>query len=213
MLRGAVAGRGIDLVGMALGLVPEGELLDGSAIQPGDRVIMLASSGIHSNGLSLARRVLLHRFRLDGFVDELGTTLGEELLRPTRIYVPQVEALRAAGVRARAMAHITGDGFLNLRRVEAPVGFELTDLPELPPLFRLIERFGEVERAEMRTVFNMGLGFAVVVAEPDAKRAREAIEATGVPAWDVGHAVRDPERRVRIPGEGLVGHSKQFVRE
>ncbi len=213
MLKGAVEGKAIDLVGMALGVVPEGELVDGSAIQPRDAVIGIAASGVHSNGYTLARQVLLHRFKLDGYVEELGTTVADELLRPTTIYVPQVKALSQAGIRVRALAHITGDGLLNLRRVEAPVGFEITDLPEPPAVFTLIERFGEIERGEMRTVFNMGIGFCVVVAETDVEKAIDAIKGTGLEAWHIGHAVADPERRVWLRSEGLVGRSKHFARD
>jgi phosphoribosylformylglycinamidine cyclo-ligase len=213
LLRGAVPGRGLDLVGMAVGLVPDGALLDGSAIEPGDVLIGIASSGVHSNGLSLARSALLHRFRIDEHVSELGTSLGEELLRPTRIYVPELQALRDASIAPRAIAHITGDGLLNLRRVEAPVGFEITQLPETPPIFRLIEQLAEVDRGEMRTVFNMGIGLTVVVGETEVDRATEAIRATGTDAWPIGRAVADPERSVRIPFEGLVGRSKRFVPE
>ncbi len=211
LLRGLAPGKGLDLVGMAIGVVPDGSLLDGSAIEPGDPVIGLASSGVHSNGLSLARRALLAKFGLEEYLEELGCTLADELLKPTHIYVPQVQALAEASIRPRAIAHISGDGLLNLRRVEAPVGFELTDLPAPQRIFSLIERAGEVDRAEMRTVFNMGIGLAVVVAKPDCEKALAAIQATGLDAWRVGHAVADPERRVRIPADGLVGHSKQFV--
>ena len=213
MLQGCAPGKGLDLVGMAVGVVPKGALLDGSGIEPGDAVIALASSGIHSNGLSLARRTLLSKFSLDEYLEELGCTLAEELLKPTQIYVPQVNAIREAGIRPRAIAHISGDGLLNLRRVEAPVGFELTELPEPQRIFQLIESIGEVDRAEMRTVFNMGIGLAVVVAEPDVEKALLAIGETGLAAWHVGRAVADPERRVRIPQDGLVGHSKQFQSE
>ena len=211
MLRGSAPGKGLDLVGMALGVVPEGSLLDGSAIQPGDAVIAISSSGVHSNGLSLARSALLAKFPLDEYIEELGCTLAEELLKPTHIYVPQVNAIAEAGIRPHAIAHITGDGLLNLRRVEAPVGFDLTDLPQPQQIFSLIERTGEIARAEMRTVFNMGIGLAVVVAETDAEKTQKAVEATGLHAWRIGHAVADPERRVRIPADGLVGHSKRFV--
>lgn len=213
MLRGAGAGRAIDLVGMAIGVVPEGALLDGSAIEPGDAILGVASSGIHTNGLTLARSILLSRFRIDAYVEELGSSVGDALLTPHRVYVPQVRALTEAGIRPHAIAHITGDGLLNLRRVEAPVGFEIESLPEPPPLFAMIERLGEVDRAEMRTVFNMGIGLTVVIAEPDVGRALEAIRATGVEASRLGTAVADPERRVRLREEGLIGHSKRFVPE
>ncbi len=211
MLKGTAPGRGLDLVGMAVGVVPDGALIDGSAVKPGDAVIGVASGGIHSNGLTLARRVLLHRFKLDAYVPDLETTLADELLRPTRIYVPQAKAIADAGIRVRAMAHITGDGLLNLRRVEAPVGFELFDLPEPPAIFQLIESYGEIPRAEMRVVYNMGIGLTVTVAESDVPATLEAIRATGVEAWHIGTTVDDPERRVRIPDEGLVGTSKSFA--
>jgi phosphoribosylformylglycinamidine cyclo-ligase len=213
MLRGAKPGLGLDLVGMAMGVVPENGLIDGSSVEPGDVVVGVASSGIHSNGLSLARKVLLSRHSLDAAPPELGTTLAEELLRPTRIYVPQTRALSDGGIRPRAIAHITGDGLLNIRRVEAPVGFELGFLPEPPPVFALIERLGGIERAEMRAVFNMGVGLTVVVREAEVSRTIECLRSTGVEAWRLGVAVADPERRVRIPAEGIVGRSKRFVPE
>jgi phosphoribosylformylglycinamidine cyclo-ligase len=214
MVKGAAPGRGLDLVGMAVGVVPDGGLLDGAAIEPGDVVLGVESSGVHSNGFSLARRALLGRLKISDHVPELGTTLGEELLRPTHIYVPQTRALTQAGVRPRAIAHITGDGLLNLRRVEAPVGFQLDWLPEPPPVFQLIEKLGQVDRAEMRTVFNMGVGLCAVVAPGDADKALEALRATGLQAWALGTATSDSERSVRIPAEGLTGRSnKLFARD
>jgi phosphoribosylformylglycinamidine cyclo-ligase len=213
MLRGVQPGRGLDLVGMAIGVIPEDGLIDGSAVEPGDVVVGIESSGIHSNGLSLARRVLLTRFELDSYVEELETTVGEELLCPTRIYVPQMRALFDSGVRPRAVAHITGDGLLNLRRVEAPVGFEITHLPEPQPIFGLIEELGEVDRAEMRAVFNMGVGMTVVVREAEVERTMEVLRSTGVESWRLGTAVEDPERRVWIRQERLVGRSKRFAAE
>lgn len=213
LLRGSAPGRGLDLAGMALGIVPDGALVDGSAVEPGDTLIGLASNGVHANGLSLIRRVLLPKLDLGSHLEELGTSLGEELLRPTRIYVPEVRAVRDAGVSPRAIAHITGDGLLNLRRIEAAVGYELQDLPEPPAIFSLVERLGEVERGEMRTVFNMGIGMALTVSDADRERTLAAIRATGTHAWPIGRAVADPERRIRIPSEGLLSESKRFVPE
>jgi phosphoribosylformylglycinamidine cyclo-ligase len=213
MLKGAAPGRGLDVVGMGVGLVPEGEILDGARIQPGDAILGVASNGLHSNGFSLARDVLLSKLALESYVSDLGTTLGEEMLRPVRIYVTQVRALREAGIDLRSLAHITGDGLLNMRRVEAPVGFELTDLPEPPAIFALIERIGGIDRAEMRVVFNMGVGLVTVVPADQAERALQVLKDTGVEAWRIGRTVADPERRIWIPREGLVGKSKSFARE
>jgi phosphoribosylformylglycinamidine cyclo-ligase len=153
------------------------------------------------------------KFGFDEYVDELGTTVGEELLKPTRIYVPQVEALAKAGVRPHALAHITGDGFLNIRRIEAPCGFEIDFLPPPPPIFALIKKIGELDAAEMASVFNLGVGLTVVVDESEVERTLAALRGTGVEAWRLGRAVADPERAVRILPERLVGRSKLFVRE
>ena len=213
MLRGATAGTGLDLVGMAVGVVHEGDFVDGSEVQPGDAVIGIESNGLHSNGYTLARQTLIPRFPLDSYVPELDKTLADELLRPVRIYVPQVRALREAGIQPRAISHITGDGLLNLRRVEAPVGFELTHLPEPEPIFQLIEQVGRISRSEMRTVFNMGIGLTLVVAETEVEHTLNTLRATGTSAWRIGRTVTDPERRVRILPEGLVGHSKEFIAE
>jgi phosphoribosylformylglycinamidine cyclo-ligase len=213
MLRGFREGSALDLAAFAIGLVPDGGLIDGSKVRPGDELVGIASSGVHSNGLSLARAVLARKFRLDEFVNELGATVGESLLTPTRIYVPQVEALAKAGVTPRALAHITGDGFLNIRRVEAPVGFDIDFLPPAPPILRLIQKVGELDPAELYTVFNMGVGFTAVVAPGETERTIAAVRATGLDAWRMGRATADPERKVRILPERLVGRSKHFTRE
>src|SRR5579884_2170844 len=142
LIRGQGHGPAFDLVGTAVGTVALDRLLDGSTIADGDVVVGLASSGIHSNGLTLARRVLVgdDPRRLAEYVPELGRTLGEELLEPTRIYVQPVLAMLRADLPLRALAHITGDGLLNLTRVAAPVSFVLDHLPEdIPAIFRLIQ--------------------------------------------------------------------------
>ena len=213
MLRGAREGTGLDLVGMAIGLVPDGGLIDGSKVRPGDALIGVASNGVHSNGLTLARSVLQRKLGFEEYVDELGSTLADELLRPTRIYVAQVEALAKAGVQPRALAHITGDGFLNIRRIEAPVGFEIDFLPPPLPIFSMIRKLGELDAAEMASVFNLGIGLTVVVPEADVERTLAALRGTGVDAWRLGRAVADPERAIRILPERIVGRSKLFVRE
>jgi len=213
MLRGAAPGRGLDLVGVALGQVPDGPLPDGSRIEPGDCVLGLASNGIHSNGFSLARNVLLEHFELSDTLPELGCSLADELLRPVQLYVEPLRRLRKAGIDIRAAAQITGDGLLNLRRVEAEVGFELGYLPAPPPIFDLIEQVGKIERSEMRVVFNMGIGFTVVVPSGQVDQALAAVAESGLEAWKLGHAVPDAERRVWIPGERLVGSSKHFLGE
>ena len=190
LLRGLAPSKGLDLVGMAVGVVPDGSLLDGSAIEPGDPVIALASSGVHSNGLSLARSALFAEFGLDEYLEELGCTLADELLKPTQIYVPQVQALAEAGIRPRAIAHVSGDGLLNLRRVEAPVGFELTDLPEPPGIFSLIERTGRGGTRRDANGLQHGGG-----ARGGGRGARLREGARGDPGHRPRRVARGPGRR------------------
>lgn len=211
VVRGVRDGWAFDLAGAAVGLVRLDAIVIGQAVEPGDALVGLASSGIHSNGLTLARRVLFEQAGLAPrtVLPELGRGVGEELLEPTRIYVAAVRALRAGGIAIRALCHVTGDGWLNLARVAAPVGFVVDWLPEPPPIFQAIQRLGTIADAEMYQVFNMGIGFAVVVPPDQADRAAAILRGAGYPAWLLGQAVADPERRVHLLPCGLVaeGHA------
>lgn len=206
---------GFDLVGMAIGRVDLDKVIYGQDVAPGDVVIGIESSGIHSNGLTLARRALFDRggFAVDHRFADLDGTLGEELLKPTHIYVPEVVEILSSVPSVKALLNITGDGFLNLARVAAPVGFVLDELPAPPPVFALIQRYGEVGTAEMHEVYNMGVGFCVVVPPEQAARAVAIIGRHGRRAQPIGHAVHDPEKRVRVTAHRLVGRGKHFVAE
>jgi phosphoribosylformylglycinamidine cyclo-ligase len=170
LIRGHPSPRGFDLLGFCVGLVELDEIVTGGRIEPGDALIGLPSSGIHSNGLTLARRVLDD---LDEMVED--RTVGELLLEPTVIYVAAVRELLASEVDVRGLAHITGDGFLNLLRLEADVGYSI-DLPlPVPPVFELIAERGGIRPAELYEVFNMGCGFCCVVPPGDADAAVELL--------------------------------------
>jgi phosphoribosylformylglycinamidine cyclo-ligase len=213
LIRGAGAGSGLDLVGTAIGTVALDRVLVGQDVADGDAVIGLASSGIHSNGLTLARRVLVgdDPGRLGEAVAELGgRTLGEELLEPTRIYVAPVLAMLERELPVRALAHITGDGLFNLTRTAAPVSFHLERLPTPPAIFELIAARGGVAPAEMYQVFNMGVGFCVVVAPQGVAGVLAVAAEHGVAAWHLGHARADGQRRVELPTLGLVGEGGVF---
>ena len=207
--------RGFDLVGAAIGTVSLDRIITGRDIEPGDAVIGIASNGIHSNGFTLARRVLFDQAGLapDHVVPALDRTLGAELLRPTHIYVPEMLEVLAHVRSVKALIHITGDGLLNLPRVAAAVGFELDNFPAPPPIFDLIEEQGGVSRAEMFEVFNMGIGFCVVVAAADAEATLAVLAAHGRQASVIGHAVADPAKSVRLPQHKLIGSGKKFVAE
>ena len=204
--------RGFDLVGTAVGLVPLDRIVTGRDLVPGDVVIGLESSGIHSNGLTLARQVFFKEggLSVDHVFPELGIPLGEELLRPTLIYVPEVLDILGAVPGVKALINITGDGLMNLPRVAATVGFMIDDPPPAPPIFGLIQSCGGVSSAEMHQVYNMGIGFCVVVAEPDRAATLSILKRHGRGARIIGRVIEDDSKGVYLPGRRLVGHGKQF---
>jgi len=213
LIKGVREGRGFDLAGACVGMVPLDKIIVGQDIRPGDVVIGLPSSGIHSNGLTLAREVFFTRakMRAEQHVPDFGRSLGEELLEPTRIYVREVLDVLRSGVAVKAMAHITSDGLTNLLRVQSVVGYVLDTLPAPPPVFRLLQRLGKVSDAEMFQVYNMGVGFCLVVAAADADKALETLRRQGTTPLVLGRAVADPDRTVRLPN-GLVGQGNDFRR-
>jgi phosphoribosylformylglycinamidine cyclo-ligase len=188
-----------DIAGFAVGAADRPNVVDGSDIRPGDVLIGLASSGLHSNGYSLARKALLEQGGLtvgaSGFTP--GCTVGEEMLRPTRIYVRPVLALMEQ-VRVMGMAHITGGGLIENPPRMLPAGVSARlKWGQWPvhPIFRLIQEVGNVDAGEMRRVFNMGIGFMVVVRPGDAQHAVEILQANGEKAYVIGEIV---------PGDGRV---------
>ena len=176
---------GWELTGSAIGLVALDALVTGDRIEPGDPVIGLPSSGLHSNGYTLARRAL-ERVPLED--ERLGRPLGELLLEPTEIYVRAVLELLGSQIDARGLAHITGDGLRNLLRLAAPVGYEIDDPLPVPAIFGLIAELGEVSDEEMHEVFNMGCGFACVVASADEEAALALLRAHHPSARRIGRA-------------------------
>lgn len=207
---------GFDLVGMAVGRVELDKVLCGRKVSEGDVVIGVKSSGVHSNGLSLARKAFFDgpkKYRIDHKFAELDVTLGEELLRPTDIYVSEAMEILERIKGVKALVNITSDGLLNLARVDAPVGFEIDHLIEPHPIFSLIQSHTHVEDAEMFEVFNMGIGFCYVVAAADADLTLSILKKYGRDARRIGFAIADAEQRVRIPERSLVGKHKTFSKE
>lgn len=216
LIRGIRPGSGFDVVGTAIGLVPLERLILGDGIEDGDAVIGLASSGIHSNGLTLARKALFEAAGLEPgqHHEDLGRSVGAELLEPTRIYVRPVLQLLETVPGVKALAHITGDGLLNLLRVRSNVGFEITDPPAPQPIFRLIQDAGRVSDAEMYRVFNMGVGFCIVTSADDADAALAALHAAGAgDARVIGRARADRPGEILIPERGLGGTREHGFRE
>ncbi len=213
-LTGPREGYAFDISATCVGVLEDGAApITGAAIRPGDAVIGMVSNGVHANGLTLARSILLGEDAHEtvGLVlPECGRTVGEELLRRTRVYVPEVTAMLRSGVAVHGLAHVSGDGLLNLLRLDADVEYHLDALPAPPPVFEVIQRRGNVAPEEMYRVYNMGVGFCAVVPESSAGDALAAIAAAGGEASVIG-TVREGERRVVLPGQGLVGEGSEFA--
>ena len=181
-----------DLAGFAVGAVDKKDLITGDELQEGDVLIGMASSGVHSNGFSLVRKVFEQEMTKEGLntrCEELGTTLGEALLAPTKIYVKALKSVREAGVRVRACSHITGGGFYeNVPRMlkEGVRAVIKKDSYPVPPIFHLLAKKGQIEEKMMYNTFNMGLGMILAVRPEDAERAMEAIKAAGEAPYVVG---------------------------
>lgn len=181
--------KGLDLAGACFGLVALDSVVTGSAVEAGDPVIGLPSSGLHSNGYTLARSALTE-IPMDD--ERLGLPLGEVLLEPTRIYVKPVLELLRSEVDVRGLAHITSGGLGNLLRLETEAGFEIDDPLPVPPIFELIQKLGGVTDEEMRKVFNLGCGFCCVVAAADEGAALEVLRRHYPEARRIGRAAAEP---------------------
>jgi len=217
----------LDLVGTAIGALPPlgtrepqaqqepqawRTAVDGSAVRPGDVVIGLPSSGLHSNGYSLARHALFKKggMGLSDPVPGTGRRLADALLQPTRVYVTAAEALWSAGITPRGMAHISGGGLLNIARLAADVSYELDALVPVPEIFALIAGKGAIPAATMYATFNMGIGFCVVVSSAEQQAALDALKKAGEDAVRIGWVTSRPGRTVSIPAAGLIGKGDAF---
>ena len=179
-----------DLAGFAVGVVDRKDLITGENIKAGDTLIGIASSGVHSNGFSLIRRIFeMTRESLDTYYEELGATLGETLLTPTRIYVKALKSVRDAGVTIKGCSHITGGGFYeNVPRMlpEGVTAVVHKDSYPIPPIFKLLQNKGGLEEKMMYNTYNMGLGMVLAVDSADADKAIDALKAAGEAAYVIG---------------------------
>jgi phosphoribosylformylglycinamidine cyclo-ligase len=209
LIKGHPSPNGFDLCASCIGLVQLDRMITGEAIQIGDAIIGIPSSGVHSNGLTLARSVLSD---LKEVPPELGgRSIADELLEPTVIYVRAVLELIASDVEVRGLAHITGDGFLNLTRLHAPVGYRIDSPLPVPPVFTLIADRGSVDEAELWEVFNMGCGFCVVVPPQQADATVELLAKHHTGTSVIG-TITDQRGLVELPQAGLTGRKDEGFR-
>ena len=188
---------GLDLVGMAAGICRKRDLILGDEIRKGDALVGIASSGMHSNGLTLAREILLRRHKLRENVPELGRSIGEELLEPTRIYVkPVLDATRKLEVHG--LAHITGGAFAKLDRIvgQARLGADIDRLPSTPGIFRIIQKKGRISDREMYRTFNMGAGLVIVCPQRTEDAIIRLFTRHGHSAFDLGRVRKNSGIRV-----------------
>jgi phosphoribosylformylglycinamidine cyclo-ligase len=196
MVNSAVYDRGFDLAGCCIGIVDPSSIVVGDKIKDGDVLIGIASSGIHSNGLTLARKALDAGKNVHRYYDELGRTLGEELLEPSLIYIQEIMQLITENIDIKLVSHVTSHGLSNLRRTSKNYGYIIDYLPEPPPIFGMVQREGGISISEMYRVFNMGIGMCVCVPKEEAELTLGIIEKRGKKAFMLGKAVRDAQRKV-----------------
>ena len=180
-----------DLAGFCVGVADKCDLIDGKDLKAGDALIGIASSGVHSNGFSLVRKVFdMTREALDTYYDELGKTLGEALLAPTKIYVKALKAVRDKNIKIKACSHITGGGFYeNIPRmlIEDTKAVVRKDSYEIPAIFKLMAKAGDIKEEMMYNTFNMGLGMVIAVDKSDVSKTLEALNALGESAYEIGY--------------------------
>lgn len=181
-----------DLAGFAVGVVDEKNLITGKTLKAGDVLVGMASSGVHSNGFSLVRKVFdMSKESLDTYYEELGTTLGEALLAPTKIYVKALKSVKDSGVAIKACSHITGGGFYeNIPRM-LPEGIRAVvekNSYEVPAVFKLLAQKGDIDEDIMYNTYNMGIGMVMAVAPQDVEKAMEAVRQAGETPYVIGRA-------------------------
>ena len=191
-----------DLAGFAVGVCDRKKMITGQSIRPGDVLVGIASSGVHSNGYSLVRRVFsMDKENLSTYREELGETLGEALLRPTKIYVKALRSVRKAGIEIKGCSHITGGGFYeNIPRM-LPDGVKAVirkDSYPVPAIFRMLQEEGEIAEHVMYNTFNMGIGMVLALDSADADKAVEALRAAGEDAYVIGETVQGEQKGVEL---------------
>jgi len=190
-----------DLAGFSVGVVEKKDLITGDDIKPGDKLVAIASSGVHSNGFSLVRKIFdMTKESLNTYYEELGATLGETLIAPTRIYVKALKSVKDAGIRVKGCSHITGGGFYeNIPRM-LPDGV-LASVNKasytVPPIFKMMQKKGDISEEMMYNTFNMGVGMVLCVDARDVEATIEAVRSAGETAWELGE-IKAGEKGVEI---------------
>ena len=183
--------KAFDIVGMIVGIVSKRNIITGKNIKEGDIIIGIESSGIHSNGLSLARKVLFSKYKANEYVKELDNVLGNELLKPTRIYVKPVMDILRRKIYISGLANITGGSFSKLTRlIDKSVGFRLDNYPKIPPIFNLIQNEGGISKREMFRTFNMGIGFCLITSRNEVENINNIFSTYNMNIHVIGRVIK-----------------------
>ncbi len=190
-----------DLAGFSVGVVEKKDLITGDDIKPGDKLVAIASSGVHSNGFSLVRKIFdMTKESLNTYYEELGATLGETLIAPTKIYGKALKSVKDAGIRAKGCSHITGGGFYeNIPRMLPDGALASVNKASytVPPIFKMMQKKGDVSEEMMYNTFNMGVGMVLCVDARDVEATIEAVRSAGETAWELGE-IKAGEKGVEI---------------
>jgi phosphoribosylformylglycinamidine cyclo-ligase len=212
-LAGVVADGRVDLAASCTGIIsPKGRLSLGDQLGAGDAIVLLASSGIHANGVSLARK--LAEQLPQGYLTNIGNgqAFGDALLAPTVLYSPVTEALAAAGIYPHYCANITGHGWRKLLRHPKTLTYRIRQVPDVSPVLAFMQRECRLDHREAYGTLNMGAGFALFVAADDAKRVVDLSQSLGIPAWVAGHVEEGPKQVVIEPINVVYGADELQLR-
>lgn len=203
IIKGYVKDKGFDLVGMCVGIVNKDKIITGEKIEAGDIVIGLESNGLHSNGYTLCRKVLFEKYTVNDKLHNLKITIGEELIRPTRIYVNPILEILKKGIEVHGLAHITGGAFTKLRRLKKGIGYNLNNIPKPPTIFEVIKEAGNISYTEMYKVFNMGIGFCIIAPKEVSTEIVKSLQKYDIKTYEIGYATEDIDEKIRIQNENL----------
>jgi phosphoribosylformylglycinamidine cyclo-ligase len=213
LIKGVRDNFGFDMAGFGLGIINPNKIINGDNIEIGDSIIGIQSSGLHSNGYSLARKVLLdsNKYTVNSYIPELQMTLGEELLKPTIIYSPMTSEILHENIDVKAFINITGDGMMNMVRVKKNnIRFAIDYLPDPLPIFKLIQEEGSISDAVMYNTFNMNIGFVVIVDPSDEEKLGETIDRFGFKHWKIGRIEKADIKKVNIFPKRLIGYRREL---
>lgn len=215
LIRGVRENSGFDLAGFGIGIINPNKIINGSSIEENDIIIGIESNGLHSNGYSLVRKILLdsNKYTIDSYIPELEDILGNELLKPTVIYSQMTNKILSENINIKAFINHTGDSFLNLLRVKKDnIQIIIDYLPDPPYIFKLIQKEGCVSDFEIYSVLNMGIGFSIIINPSELNKLKYVLNQLNFKYWKIGYIKNDNIKNIIIPSKNLIGYKRNFYK-